>query len=97
MWITLSKMVHSADSYKSFQVKPVNNTFSCFEAISNFLFRKAFLDEQQYTLEGIRRYEFIFGRTYVSTGGQHTTEEFVDQLDLKEGDRVLDVGCGIGK
>lgn len=54
------------------------------------------MDGQQYTLEGIRRYEFIFGKTYVSTGGQSTTEDFVNQLQLKNGDTVLDVGCGIG-
>lgn len=61
-----------------------------------FLLWKAFLDGQQYTLEGIRRYEFIFGKTYISTGGKCTTKEFVDQLKLKDGDKVLDVGCGIG-
>lgn len=54
------------------------------------------MDSQQYTLEGIRRYEFIFGKTYVSTGGQRTTEEFVKELELQNGDKVLDVGCGIG-
>jgi len=57
---------------------------------------QAFLDENQYTEEGIRRYEFIFGKTYVSTGGQETTESFVKNLCLKESDSVLDVGCGIG-
>lgn len=62
-----------------------------------FAFLKAFLDGQQYTLEGIRRYELIFGKTYVSTGGQDTTEEFVNHLKLKLGDKVLDVGCGIGR
>ncbi|KAJ6644490.1 Phosphoethanolamine N-methyltransferase 3 [Pseudolycoriella hygida] len=68
-------MVHSADSYESFQ---------------------AFLDGQQYTAEGIRRYEYIFGKTFVSTGGKQTTEEFVELLDLKTGSKVLDIGCGIG-
>jgi len=57
---------------------------------------QAFLDGNQYTEEGIRRYEYIFGKTYVSTGGQDTTEKFVKELNLKKGDTVLDVGCGIG-
>jgi phosphoethanolamine N-methyltransferase len=57
---------------------------------------QAFLDGNQYTEEGIRRYEYIFGKTYVSTGGQETTEKFVKTLNLKKGDSVLDVGCGIG-
>lgn len=57
---------------------------------------QAFLDGQQYTVAGIRHYEYIFGRTYVSTGGENTTKEFVAQLHLKEGDKVLDIGCGIG-
>ncbi|XP_037036442.1 phosphoethanolamine N-methyltransferase 1-like [Bradysia coprophila] len=57
---------------------------------------QAFLDGQQYTVAGIRHYEYIFGRTYVSTGGENTTKEFVAQLNLKEGDEVLDIGCGIG-
>lgn len=32
----------------------------------------------------------------MSTGGQETTTEFVDRLDLKPNQYVLDVGCGIG-
>lgn len=55
-----------------------------------------FLDTQQYSQNGILRYEKIFGRTFVSTGGRETTEKFVEMLDLKKGDHVLDVGCGIG-
>ncbi|RXN28364.1 phosphoethanolamine N-methyltransferase 3-like isoform X2 [Labeo rohita] len=55
-----------------------------------------FLDNQQYTRTGILHYEKMFGSGYVSTGGISTTKEFVDMLNLKAGQKVLDVGCGIG-
>ncbi|XP_051514436.1 uncharacterized protein LOC127418090 isoform X2 [Myxocyprinus asiaticus] len=55
-----------------------------------------FLDNQQYTRRGILRYEKMFGSGYVSTGGPSTTKEFVDMLNLTAGQKVLDVGCGIG-
>ncbi|XP_071700550.1 phosphoethanolamine N-methyltransferase 2-like [Rutidosis leptorrhynchoides] len=55
-----------------------------------------FLDNVQYKSNGILRYERIFGSGYVSTGGIDTTKEFVAKLDLKPGQNVLDVGCGIG-
>nr|XP_043634875.1 phosphomethylethanolamine N-methyltransferase-like [Erigeron canadensis] len=55
-----------------------------------------FLDNVQYKSSGILRYERIFGPGFVSTGGIDTTKEFVAMLDLKPGQKVLDVGCGIG-
>ncbi|KAL6350959.1 hypothetical protein AAG906_031545 [Vitis piasezkii] len=55
-----------------------------------------FLDNVQYKCRGILRYERVFGEGFVSTGGLETTKEFVTKLDLKPGQKVLDVGCGIG-
>eukprot|EP01084_Bolivina_argentea_P146063 255861_1 len=58
---------------------------------------KEFLDTNQYTKTGVLRYEKIFGKHFVSTGGLRTTKEFVNTyLNLKKGQSVLDVGCGIG-
>jgi len=55
-----------------------------------------FLDQQQYSKNGVLRYEKIFGPGFVSTGGIDTTKEFVESLNLQSNQTVLDVGCGIG-
>jgi phosphoethanolamine N-methyltransferase len=57
---------------------------------------KEFLDHKQYSTNSILRYEKIFGDGFISTGGPESTETFLKDLNLKEGQRVLDVGCGIG-
>ncbi|KAK9091597.1 hypothetical protein Sjap_024774 [Stephania japonica] len=55
-----------------------------------------FLDNVQYKTNGILRYERVFGEGFVSTGGIETTKEFIAKMHLKPGQKVLDVGCGIG-
>ncbi|GAB2270235.1 hypothetical protein Dimus_005139 [Dionaea muscipula] len=55
-----------------------------------------FLDNVQYKCSGILRYERVFGHGFVSTGGIETTKEFVAKLELEPGQKILDVGCGIG-
>ncbi|XVF32036.1 hypothetical protein REPUB_Repub17cG0047000 [Reevesia pubescens] len=54
-----------------------------------------FLDTIQYKSNSILRYEHAFGQGFVSIGGIETMKEFVGKLDLKPGQKVLDVGCGI--
>ncbi|MBI2432704.1 MAG: methyltransferase domain-containing protein [Candidatus Hydrogenedentes bacterium] len=50
----------------------------------------------QYSPQSIARYECIFGRDFVSTGGLNTTKSLTAALGLRPGMRVLDVGCGLG-
>ncbi|KAM4617374.1 uncharacterized protein O3C94_021407 isoform 2-T2 [Discoglossus pictus] len=66
------------------------------EANHGFGTFQQFLDNQQYSRRGILRYEKIFGEGFVSTGGLETTKEFISMLNLLPGQRVIDVGCGIG-
>lgn len=51
----------------------------------------------QYSNEGIKLYEQIFGEGYISSGGHKTTVQMCVLLkNLKHNARVLDIGCGIG-
>jgi phosphoethanolamine N-methyltransferase len=54
------------------------------------------LDTTQYALENIRNYEAIYGRHFVSPGGEACARECVARLGLAPGDAVLDVGSGLG-
>jgi len=54
------------------------------------------LDQNQYSRKGILKYERIFGRTFVSVGGEHTTRLFAEKLKFVNNMKVLDIGCGIG-
>jgi phosphoethanolamine N-methyltransferase len=53
-------------------------------------------DGTQYTKSEIAKYEAIYGRNFISPGGERTSAEFIARLGLERGMRVLDVGCGIG-
>merc|ERR1711885_83629 len=55
-----------------------------------------FLDGNQYSRNGITRYEEIFGKTFVSVGGETTTREFVTMIGLAPDMKVLDIGSGAG-
>jgi phosphoethanolamine N-methyltransferase len=53
-------------------------------------------DEGQYSLKEIAKYEAIYGRNFVSPGGEPTTRALLGLADLRAGMRVLDIGCGLG-
>nr|BAU37045.1 phosphoethanolamine N-methyltransferase [Chlamydomonas asymmetrica] len=55
-----------------------------------------FLDSQQYASDNIARYEAVFGHGFTSPGGAESAAELSAMLGLKGGERVLDVGCGVG-
>ena len=52
--------------------------------------KQDFLDSSQYTLNHVKRYEWVFGTTFLST------ELILKDVDLPTGAQVLDVGSGIG-
>lgn len=54
------------------------------------------LDQYQYTPEGIRDYERVWGEGFVSPGGAQLAREFIGKLQLPPGALVMDVGCGLG-
>ena len=58
--------------------------------------KQDFLDSSQYTMNGVKRYEWVFGETFLSTGGRETTELLLSGVSLPPGSQVLDVGSGIG-
>ena len=54
------------------------------------------LDANQYAPREIRKYEAIYGRHFVSPGGEACARDCVARLALAKGDSVLDVGSGLG-
>jgi len=58
--------------------------------------QSASFDSTQYTRDSIKKYESIFGRNFISTGGLESTREITALMGLKPGLKVLDVGSGLG-
>jgi phosphoethanolamine N-methyltransferase len=54
------------------------------------------LDAGQYTPDEIRKYEAIYGRNFISPGGEATTRDLLGLVVFRPGMRVLDIGCGLG-
>jgi len=60
------------------------------------LFSPSLLTLSPHPFPSLLSYEKIFGEGYACSGGPATTREFVKSLNLRPGDRVLDLGCGLG-
>jgi phosphoethanolamine N-methyltransferase len=54
------------------------------------------LDQGQYSLDEIRKYEMIYGRNFISPGGQATARDILSLVVFTPNMDVLDVGCGLG-
>ena len=54
------------------------------------------LDQGQYSPEEIRKYEAIYGRNFISPGGEATARALLGLAALEPSMNVLDVGCGLG-
>ncbi|MFM1921293.1 MAG: hypothetical protein RLZZ303_2927 [Candidatus Hydrogenedentota bacterium] len=53
-------------------------------------------ESSQYSDQSVYRYEVIFGKDFISTGGLESTQELCATLGLAPGQTVLDVGSGVG-
>jgi phosphoethanolamine N-methyltransferase len=54
------------------------------------------LEEGQYALAEITKYESVYGYNFVSPGGLASAQAITALLHLRPGMQVLDVGCGLG-
>jgi phosphoethanolamine N-methyltransferase len=54
------------------------------------------LDHSQYSLDEIRKYEAIYGRNFISPGGESTARDILGLVAFTPKMDVLDVGCGLG-
>ncbi|MCC6796066.1 MAG: methyltransferase domain-containing protein [Candidatus Hydrogenedentes bacterium] len=52
--------------------------------------------QEQYSHESLTRYEWIFGKDFLSSGAPEVASHAAKALDLRPGARVLDIGSGLG-
>uniref|UniRef100_A0A8C4QTT0 phosphoethanolamine N-methyltransferase n=1 Tax=Eptatretus burgeri TaxID=7764 RepID=A0A8C4QTT0_EPTBU len=55
-----------------------------------------FLEKERFSRRKISHIEWMYGQGFLSAGGLDTTQELMSLLNLKPGEKVLDIGCGIG-
>eukprot|EP01084_Bolivina_argentea_P042012 77546_1 len=53
-------------------------------------------DSTQYTMNNILAFEMIMGKNFQGNGGLESAKLFLSKLNLKKGQRVLELGCGTG-
>eukprot|EP00451_Oxyrrhis_marina_P002023 CAMPEP_0204253818 /NCGR_PEP_ID=MMETSP0468-20130131/2119_1 /ASSEMBLY_ACC=CAM_ASM_000383 /TAXON_ID=2969 /ORGANISM="Oxyrrhis marina" /LENGTH=554 /DNA_ID=CAMNT_0051227449 /DNA_START=45 /DNA_END=1709 /DNA_ORIENTATION=- len=56
------------------------------------------LSTQQYSLPATMRYESLYGKNYITTGGDEIAETMLREVggELSPGSRAIDIGCGLG-
>lgn len=54
------------------------------------------LDSGQYTPHEIQKYEAVYGRNFISPGGEATTRAILGLIQPQPGMQALDIGCGLG-
>ncbi|XP_065840487.1 uncharacterized protein [Oscarella lobularis] len=94
----------SLQAYIKFKSSPNQVCWLCEKVTTDYppngaseaLTTQQYLYKRQSAVNTILQYEKIFGKGYVSPGGAKVTEQLVATLDLKPGERVMDIGCRIG-
>ena len=54
------------------------------------------LQNDPYSNQNIAVFELIFGRSFISPGGEKSARHFAKLLNLSKAQSVLDIACGCG-
>uniref|UniRef100_UPI003590090E uncharacterized protein n=1 Tax=Myxine glutinosa TaxID=7769 RepID=UPI003590090E len=55
-----------------------------------------FLEKERFSRKKISHIEWMYGQGFLSAGGLDTAQDLMSMMNLKPGEKVLDIGCGIG-